>query len=183
MCRSGRSAHLRTEPGQRILIVDDEESVRYVFSSRLRRLGYDCTPVSSGREALEALENQDFDVVLLDVKMPGMSGLEVLRTLRPEHPLTCVVMLSALVDAEIASAALSMGADTYLTKPCSREYLRDRLQMARKHRARIIREGSESATGSSGLSLREITEDLIQQQMALYERLLHPPNNDDSPYT
>ena len=164
------------------LIVDDEEVIRYVFSNHLDRLGYRCVAASGGEEALEQLERQDFHLVVLDVKMPGMSGLEVLKTMRPHHPNTCVVMLSALVDADIAAAALNMGADNYITKPCSLDYLRVRLKASQEQRNLARQAETERFPDEDTerkVSFAEVTEDLIRQQIALFERLTSRPTDDD----
>ena len=68
-----------------ILVVDDELDVRVILSKRLGRLGHSVDSASDGEEALRQIEEKSFDVVLLDIEMPGMSGLEVLKTLREQH--------------------------------------------------------------------------------------------------
>ncbi len=119
-----------TQVKQKALIVDDEEIIRYGFSRYMAQRGYESTQAASGQEALEKLADQDYAVVLLDVKMPGMSGLEVLSRIRPEHPNTCILMVSALVNADIAAEALRLGADDYITKPCDLDSLSKRLRKA-----------------------------------------------------
>ena len=100
-----------------ILIVDDEEPIRSVLSSRLQAESYDCVTAVDGEDALEKASNCDFDVVLLDVKMPGMSGIEVLPQMITELPNACVIMSTAVVDLETAVEALNLGAFDYVTKP------------------------------------------------------------------
>ena len=85
-------------PTKKALVVDDEESMRYVVALQLNHLGYECVTASSGVEALEKLGIQSFDLMMLDILMPGMSGLEVLSKARIDYPRICIVMLSALVD-------------------------------------------------------------------------------------
>ena len=148
------------------LIVDDEESVRDLLSQQLKRLGYDSKAAPNGQEALEQVAHQKFDLVMLDMRMPGMSGLEVLRQLRQSYPGTCVVMLSAVVDAEITASALNLGADDFVTKPSSADYLGVRIEAAQAHRERVGR-----GEPLREVSLDEITKDLIEQQMTLLKRL------------
>ncbi len=119
---------------QSALIVDDEQPVQYLLSKQLEQWGYDCAAVSSGQEALEKLANKQFDLMLLDVRMPGMSGLEVLRQSRDDHPAMCVVMLSALMDVKVIAEAIALGADDYITKPCDPDDLSIRLRKAHEHR-------------------------------------------------
>ena len=151
------------------LIVDDEESVRHLLSQQLKRLGYDSKEAPNGQKALEQLARQRFDLVMLDMRMPKVSGLEVLRQLRRSDPDTCVVMLSAVVDAEITASALNLGADDYVTKPSSADYLRVRIEAAQAHRERVGR-----GEPPREVSLDEITKDLMEQQMALFKLLTEP---------
>lgn len=116
------------------LIVDDERPIQYLLSKQLEPWGYVCAAVSSGQEALEKLASRHFDLMLLDVRMPGMSGLEVLRQSRDDHPAMCVVMLSALLDVKVMAEAIALGADDYITKPCDPDDLKIRLQKAHEHR-------------------------------------------------
>ena len=154
------------------LIVDDEESIRDLLSRQLKHLGYDSVAVSNGPKALEQMARQRFDLVMLDIRMPRMSGLEVLRQLRRSYTGTCVVVLSAVVDVEITASALSLGADDYVTKPGSADYLRMRIEAAQAHRKRVKR-----GEPPREVSLDEITKDLMQQQVALFERLTGPFNS------
>lgn len=119
---------------QSALIVDDEQPVQYLLSKQLEQWGYVCAAVSSGQEALEKLGSRQFDLMLLDVRMPGMSGLEVLRQSRDDHPAMCVVMLSALMDVKVIAEAVALGADDYITKPCDQDDLAIRLRKAHEHR-------------------------------------------------
>lgn len=112
--RAGREA-----PGGTLLVVDDNESNRDLLSRRLVAAGYAVATAASGPEALEALTEARFDAVLLDVMMPGMDGLEVLRRVRERYGVTelPVVMVSALGDPRDLVEALRLGANDYVTKP------------------------------------------------------------------
>ena len=100
-----------------VLVVDDEETVRRVLCSKLRRDGYACETAADGMEALIHIATQSFDVVLLDIKMPVMSGMEALPQIATASPGTCVIMSTAVVDMEKALEALNLGACDYITKP------------------------------------------------------------------
>ena len=141
------------------LIADDEEPIQYLLSRQLQQLGYSCVSVSSGQEALDKAARRDFSLMLLDVKMPGMSGLEVLRKFRPHHPETCVVMLTAVVDRAIFDEAVKLGADDFVLKPCRPEYLVMRLHRAHERRE-LARRGDVDAAQYK-LEFREITDGLI----------------------
>ena len=163
------------QPRKAALLVDDEESIRYLLSKQLQELGYECVAAASGQEALKIASRTQFDLVLLDVMMPVVSGLDVLEQLRVgekgQYP--SIVMLTAAVDAVVAAKALSLGADAYVTKPCSMEYLRDRIRFAEERRGKIRRgevvDPHEAAQLEGVVDLGGITADLIQQQVAAFE--------------
>ena len=117
-----------TESRGTILIVDDEESIREGISAKLRLEGFSCVTAADGKKALETASTQDFDIVLLDVKMPGMSGLDVLPRIVTDYPDTAVIMLSAMVDTESAVEAMRLGAYDYITKPVALTTLTTRLE-------------------------------------------------------
>lgn len=100
-----------------ILVVDDEASVARVVSRWLSAEGYECEQASGGREALEALRRREFALVVTDIMMPGMSGMELLEQAQEEFPRTAVVMLTAVDDRETATRAVELGAYGYIIKP------------------------------------------------------------------
>jgi two-component system response regulator AtoC len=118
-----------------VLVVDDEESVRTFLAELLGNAGYQVRCASSGAQALEMLEGGSFDAVLLDVVMPEMSGLEVLRHYRSSGGSAPVIVLSALAGADDAVRAMKMGASDYLSKPFSNDELEDVLARALGTRA------------------------------------------------
>ena len=101
----------------RILIADDEDSLRWVLEKGLRQVGYDVTAVADGEAALRAFEREPFDLVLLDVKMPGLDGLTALERLRAIRPDAYVVVITAHGTMDTAIKAMQRGAYDYLTKP------------------------------------------------------------------
>jgi PAS domain S-box-containing protein len=103
----------------RLLVVDDEEMNRDVLSRRLVRAGYEVVTAVDGPETLRVLESRHIDLVLLDVMMPGMSGMEVLQRIRQKFsaPLLPVIMLTAVTESTEVAAALRLGANDYMTKP------------------------------------------------------------------
>lgn len=134
---------------RRILIVDDEDTIRHALSRYLRLRQYDVDTAESGNAAMERLALSRYAVLVSDVRMPGMSGLEVLRRVRELDEDIGVVMLSAVNDAPTATEALAGGALDYLTKPIDlgdfqkaiEAALRKReLLMAQRHVERQIRD-------------------------------------------
>ncbi|GAW92013.1 sigma-54-dependent transcriptional regulator [Calderihabitans maritimus] len=107
----------------RILIVDDEETFRDLLVRRFQRKGFAVVGAGSGSEALERLEEEFFDVAIVDLKMPGMDGLELLEKIKETQPETQVLMLTGHGTIETAIRAMKLGAYDYLTKPCNLEEL------------------------------------------------------------
>jgi DNA-binding response OmpR family regulator len=103
---------------QRILVVDDEERIRSLVGSYLRAEGYDVAEAGNGQDALERARELAPDLVVLDVRLPGIDGFEVLRELR-RHSDVYVIMLTARTEEVDKLVGLSVGADDYLTKPFS----------------------------------------------------------------
>ena len=116
-----------------ILIVDDERGQRDILTAILKGAGYRVVALPGGREALAALEETAFDVVLTDLKMQGMSGLELLETVVEANPRQCVVMMTAHGTIDSAVEAMKKGAFDYLEKPLDRQDLLLTLQRAFEH--------------------------------------------------
>jgi DNA-binding NtrC family response regulator len=102
---------------EKILIVDDDEDLRTKMSKFLGGAGYETQMVSSGREAVEKASDEDFDVVLLDLIMPKMSGSDVLIELKRVSPRSKVIMITAFATIDNAVDAIKRGASDYVTKP------------------------------------------------------------------
>lgn len=103
--------------GHRILVVDDEESLRRVTQVRLERAGYNVSVAASGEQALTALAKSPYEMVITDMRMPGLSGLELLKKIRIDYTDTAVVVVTAFGTVETAVDAMKAGAYDYLTKP------------------------------------------------------------------
>ena len=114
----------------KVLIVDDEENVREVLRRRLETEYFYCVTASSGQEALEEAAMHDFDIVLLDILMPGLSGMEVLTKLVNRHPTIQVIMITSVADIDTISEAMRLGASDYVTKPFNMNDLVDRVERA-----------------------------------------------------
>jgi len=100
-----------------VLIVDDEQVVCDLLQDELSERGYLCTTVLDGNEALVKLATGYFDVVLLDIRLPGMSGMEVLREIWLNHSNTATIMITAINDVATAVEAMKLGASDYIGKP------------------------------------------------------------------
>jgi DNA-binding NtrC family response regulator len=127
----------------RILLVDDENDFVEMLSLRLQEVGEKVVEAYSGRECLEKLEQTDIDVVILDVKMPGMDGIETLQEIKKHYPLVEVIMLTGHGTTKTAVEGMKLGAFDYLLKPADFDDLTYKLEQARKrkdeHQERIRR--------------------------------------------
>jgi adenylate cyclase len=113
-----------------LLVVDDDEMNRDMLCRRLERRGYTVASAADGQRALEMIETQTFDLILLDIMMPGISGLEVLRVLRESHPMADlpVIMATAKDQSGDIVEALKLGANDYVTKPLDFSVVLARIQ-------------------------------------------------------
>lgn len=100
-----------------ILVVDDEQSMRDFLAIMLKKEGHEVVTAENGKDALKAVQAEIFDLVITDVKMPGMDGLEVLKTVKDVSPETIVIMITAFGTAESAVEAMKLGAYDYIIKP------------------------------------------------------------------
>ena len=100
-----------------VWIVDDDRSIRWVFEKALEREGIACSAFASAQDALDALHDQAPEVLVSDIRMPGPSGLELLQTVKAQHPSVPVIVMTAYSDLESAVAAFQGGAYEYLAKP------------------------------------------------------------------
>jgi DNA-binding response OmpR family regulator len=113
----------------RILLVDDEQSIQTLLSYPLRKDGYEVVQASDGRQALDRFAEQPFDLVVLDVMLPQLDGLEVCRRLRARSPVP-IIMLTAKAEEIDKVVGLELGADDYITKPFSMREFRSRIKAA-----------------------------------------------------
>src|SRR5262245_43555042 len=104
-------------PSARVLIADDEDSLRWVLEKGLRQAGYEVTAVKDGSSALRAFQEEPFDLVFLDVRMPGTDGLTALGRLRELRPEAAIVVMTAHGTMDTAIQAMQRGAYDYLAKP------------------------------------------------------------------
>jgi DNA-binding response OmpR family regulator len=108
-----------------ILVVDDEAGIRFYLQETLERDGYQVVTADSGEQALNYIEGQEFDLALIDLKMEGVGGMEVLTALRQRAPDTAIIVLTGHASLETAVETLRQGAHDYLFKPCKTVELRE----------------------------------------------------------
>ena len=166
------------ETGGTILIVDDEESIRDILYRKLKAEGYYCDVAADGKEALRKVSTKDFDLVLTDIKMPGLSGMEVLSQLITERPDISVVMITAVIDTKTAVDAMKLGAYDYVTKPFDlgdvsmrvrRALERRRLVLENKEYQLRLEQKVEQQVGQLRRYYQEAIQALSREQIALQE--------------
>jgi DNA-binding response OmpR family regulator len=126
----------------RILLVDDEQAVQTLLTYPLRKEGYEVVPAVDGQEALDRFSEQRFDLVVLDIMLPRLDGIEVCRRLRTRSQVP-IIMLTAKGDEIDKVVGLEMGADDYITKPFSVREFRSRVKAALRRGSMAGRGGAE----------------------------------------
>jgi len=150
-----------------ILVVDDEEQIRRLLNRTLSGTEYTCTLAADGAEARKCLDEQTFDLVLCDVKMPGESGIDLTRHIASEYEDTAVIMLTAVDDPKTADAAIEAGTYGYIIKPFNPNELIINIRNALRRRQleianRMYRHDLEKIVEERTASLQEALEGIIQ---------------------
>jgi len=155
------------------LIVDDEPRLRQVMVHLMRGDGFQCVEASNGLEALEQLATHSVALVLSDLRMPKMDGLELLRELRSRYPDVAAVMITAVADVEIAVNCLAIGAADYVVKPYQLEDVRARVAQALEKRRLILenRAYRESLEQRVTVQARRLEELFLASVQSLAEAL------------
>ena len=147
----------------RILVVDDEAGVRDLLSLVLSRDGYEVVTAPDGERALAAFRKGGFDLVLQDLKMPGMDGLELLKALKEQDPLVPVMVITAFATWDNAVEAMRLGAYDYLKKPFDNDQVRRAAEQAverlkRRRQARAREQAPERDWIGGAPSMRQVAE-------------------------
>jgi CheY-like chemotaxis protein len=124
LARKRKKILMRDKP---ILIVDDEKNIRLTLSRSLEDLGVETDSAEDGKEALGKLKEKEFGLVLLDIRMPGVDGMEVLRQVRESRPDIRIIILTAYGTIELAVEAMKLGAVDFIQKPFVPEQIRERV--------------------------------------------------------
>jgi DNA-binding response OmpR family regulator len=107
----------------KILFVDDDAELREIVKEQLSSEGYVLDEAEDGNRAIEKIKQQSYDLLLLDITMPGKSGMDVLKFAKEASPACHVIMLTGMVGLSVAIESLKLGADDYITKPYNMDYL------------------------------------------------------------
>ena len=134
----GRCGQFLGPPMRRVLIVDDEQNLRHMLQTLLKREGYEPIGVASVESALKELEEHPYDVIITDLRMPGQSGLDLVDQVRSRKLGTTVVVMTAYGSRDIAIEAMKRGAYDYISKPFEADELVLLLRKA-EERERLFR--------------------------------------------
>jgi len=126
-----------------VLVVDDEEQFLKVFSQRLQGRGMKVDTANTGEEALERAKKKDFDAIILDMAMPGMSGIETLKRIKSENPDLQIIMLTGHGTVEKSVEAMKLGAVDFLEKPADLDKILEKIGEAKRKRVVIIEKKHE----------------------------------------
>lgn len=141
-----------------ILVVEDEKKLARVLQLELVYEGYQVTTVYDGREALKLINQEEFDLILLDVMLPGLSGMEILRRMRKDQQVTPVILLTARDATYDKVSGLDLGANDYMTKPFEIEELLARIRAQLRNNQNQIRQQNQQ------IKLKELVIDEAQHQ-------------------
>jgi len=121
-----------------VLIVEDEGRLREMLTRAVREMGFSPMPAATGETALKAAEQRAFDILILDLNLPGISGLEMLERLRQQQPDVQVIVLTGFGDLEAARKAIHLDVVDFLTKPCALGTIEQALDRARRRRFKLV---------------------------------------------
>ncbi len=136
------------DPKPKLLLVDDEERFRTTTSKLLGVRGFETFSVGNAKEALDELRKTDYDVVVLDVRMPGMTGIEALAEIKRIRPGVEVIILTGHASVDAAVEIMRLGGYEYLLKPCPMDDLTDKIEAAFERK--LSREKRARDTGKDG---------------------------------
>ncbi len=161
----------------KILIVDDEDHVRSVLLRHLQEEGSDCIACPSALDALNQMRDQNFSLVISDVMMPGMSGMEFLSRVKKDNPETAFIMITGLMDINTAVDSLRIGACDFITKPFELSAIRRAVDRALERRRLLIenryyREELERKVRERSLELNEALHDVEESYKITLEALV-----------
>ena len=123
---------------ERILVVDDEEVLRNLADEVLSKEGYQVALASSGKEALDVMKQKEFDLIIVDLKMPGMDGMELLKRIKENNQDVQVILLTSFLSPTTALTSLEAGAFWYLTKPLDNlRVFTEKVRLALKEKKKV----------------------------------------------
>src|SRR5436305_4922594 len=158
----------------RVLVIDDEAAHADVIGEGLERVGYDCTVATSGQQGAKKIDAEQFDVILTDLKMAGVDGMEIVRKARARQPEAKVIVITGFGDVNSAVRAMKEGADHFLLKPIDLDQLRT---IVAKTAERLLREREFRRQLDERFGLGGIISNSAKMQQAISTTNQYPPTD------
>ena len=127
----------------KVLLVDDEEDFLEVMAERMRARGFDVTTSSTASEALEMIEKESYDAIILDFMMPAMDGFETLEAIKERRPESQIILLTGYATLEKGVEAMKLGATDFIEKPADLEKLTEKIKAAKTKKMLIVEKQTE----------------------------------------
>jgi len=128
---------------EKVLLVDDEKDFLEAMSERMKSRDMEVTTASSAKEALEKIEHENFDAIVLDFQMPGMDGMEALKSMKTKQPESQIILLTGYATVEKTVEAMKIGAADFLEKPADLEILSQKIKQAKAEKILIVKKQQE----------------------------------------
>jgi len=128
---------------EKVLLVDDEKEFLEIMSERMKARDIDVTTTTSADQALEILEKEAFDAIILDFQMPGMDGMEALKAIKAKKPEAQIILLTGYATVEKSVEAMKIGATDFVEKPADMEVLAEKIKNAKAEKMLIVEKQTE----------------------------------------
>jgi len=129
---------------EKVLLVDDEEEFLEIMSERMKARDMEVTTATSAQQALEIIEKESFDAIILDFQMPGMDGMDALKTIKAKKPELQIILLTGYATVEKSVEAMKIGATDFVEKPADMEVLAEKIKSAKAEKMLIVEKQTES---------------------------------------
>jgi DNA-binding NtrC family response regulator len=128
---------------EKVLLVDDEKEYLEIMSERMQARDMDVTTATSARQALEIIEKESFDAIILDFQMPGMDGMDALKAIKAKKPELQIILLTGYATVEKSVEAMKFGATDFIEKPADLEVLAEKIKKAKAQKMLIVEKQTE----------------------------------------
>jgi len=128
---------------EKVLLVDDEKEYLEIMSERMQARDMDVTTATSARQALEIIEKESFDAIILDFQMPGMDGMDALKAIKAKKPELQIILLTGYATVEKSVEAMKIGATDFIEKPADLEVLAEKIKKAKAKKMLIVEKQTE----------------------------------------
>lgn len=129
---------------EKVLLVDDEKEFLEIMSERMKARDIDVTTATSAQQALEIIEKESFDAIILDFQMPGMDGMDALKAIKAKKPELQIILLTGYATVEKSVEAMKIGATDFIEKPADIEVLAEKIKEAKAQKMLIVEKQTEN---------------------------------------